>query len=363
MAYRVGTIKYRRVAGSWEVGLQEQTFRPVERLDLGKEMGRRAAIGLIAAVVLTTALLAQTKPPTDPAAIENIHRLILTDGSYQQVRRWEIKGDRVRFISTERNGAWEELPVVMVDWAATEKFAHGLTEAGREETAASDDARAVDAEEAAEKAEMTSRTPQVAPRLNLPDRDGVWVLDYFRDKPELVTLEQNSGDMNQPTGHNVQRGQINPAPRRAEIRLDRMGSKIHLHENQPVFYVSLTGGDDTAGPDAMSVATNNAKPGGPVSSPKSQYAIVEVDPRRDYRVITNLTLNHVGQQSENVTETTTAVLPGGHWMKVVPKQKLTVGQYALMEVLGPREINVSVWDFAIEPQSGDNANSILPIER
>ena len=34
----------------------------------------------------------------------------------------------------------------------------------------------------------------------------------------------------------------------------------------------------------------------------------------------------------------------------------------LMEVLGPREINVSVWDFAIEPQSGDNANSILPIE-
>jgi hypothetical protein len=113
----------------------------------------------------------------------------------------------------------------------------------------------------------------------------------------------------------------------------------------------------------MSVATNNAKPGGAVSSPKSQYAIVEVDPRRDYRVITNLTLNHVGQQSENVTETTTAVLPGGHWMKVVPKQKLTVGQYALMEVLGPREINVSVWDFAIEPQSGDNANSILPIER
>jgi hypothetical protein len=40
-----------------------------------------------------------------------------------------------------------------------------------------------------------------------------------------------------------------------------------------------------------------------------------------------------------------------------------VGQYALMEVLGPREINVSVWDFAIEPQSGDNANAILPIDR
>ncbi|HEX4581907.1 MAG TPA: hypothetical protein VH139_07585 [Acidobacteriaceae bacterium] len=327
-------------------------------------MARRKASGLLGAMVLTVALFAQTKPPTDAATIASIHRLILTDGSYQPVRQWEIKGDRVRFISTERNGVWEELPVSLVDWAATDKFAHGHTEAGREESAASADARAVDAEAAAEKAEINSRTPQVAPRLNLPDRDGVWVLDYFQNQPELVTLEQNGGDMNQPTGHNVQRGQINPLPnRKLEVRLDGMGSKIHLHENQPVFYVSLTGGDDTARPDAMSVATSNTKVPGAVSSPHSQYAIVEVDPRRDYRVITNVALSQLGQQSENVTQTTTAVLPGGHWMKVVPKQKLTVGQYALMEILGPREANLSVWDFAIEPQSGDNRNAILPIDR
>jgi hypothetical protein len=315
-------------------------------------------------VVLTAASFAQTKPPTDPAAIANIHRLVLTDGSYQQVRRWEVKGDRVRFISTERNGAWEELPVSLVDWAATETFAHAHTETGREETAASDDARAVDAEEAAEKAEITSRTPQVLPRLNLPNRDGVWVLDYFQNRPELVTLEQDSGDVNQQTGHNVQRGQINPLPnRKVEVRLDGEGSKVHLHENQPVFYVSVSGGDDSAGPDALTVSTPDTKVPGAVSSPKSQYAIVAVDPRRDYRVITNLTLSQLGHQSENVTQTTTSVLPGGHWMKVAPSQKLTVGQYALMEILGPRQANLSVWDFAIDPQSGDNRNTILPIDR
>ena len=325
-------------------------------------MGRRLTIGLVVAV-LTATLFAQTKPPTDAATVASIHRLILTDGSYQQVRRWEIKGNRVRYISAERNGTWEELPVSMVDWAATEKFAHGLTEQGREETAASDDARAVDAEEAAEKAEMTSRTPPVAPRLNLPDRDGVWVLDYFRDKPELVTLEQDSGNINQRTGHNVQRAPINPVPKKVEVRLDGGGSKVHLHENEPAFYVSLTGGDDTAGADALSVATNDSKATGAVSSPKSQYVIVEVDPRRDYRVITNVTLGQVGHQSENVTETTTTVMPGGHWMKVVPKQKLTVGQYALMELLSPREANIAVWDFAVDPQSGDNLNTIVPIER
>src|SRR5690349_19776224 len=109
--------------------------------------------GLIAAMVLIAlAALAQTKPPTDPAVVATIHRLILTDGSYQQVRRWEIKGDRVRFISAERNGAWEELPGTLVDWAATEKFAHAHTQQGEQEAETSADARAIDAEAAAEKA-------------------------------------------------------------------------------------------------------------------------------------------------------------------------------------------------------------------
>jgi hypothetical protein len=328
------------------------------------------ALPSIAVLVLLTAspgLRAQIKTaaPTDPAEIANIHRLVLTDGSYQQVRRWEIKADRVRFISAERNGVWEELPVSLVDWAATEKFAHAHTDAGREETEASDDARAVDAEAAAEKAEITSRTPQVAPRLNLPNSDGVWVLDYFQNQPELVRLLQDSGNVNQRSGHNVERGQINPPPnRKAEVRLDGEGSKIHLHENQPVFYVSLTGGDDSAGPDAITVSAPEVKvKRDAVSSPQSQYAIVELDSRRGYRVITNVTLNELGRQGENVTLTTTTVLPGRHWMKVVPKQKLTVGQYALMELIGPREANLSVWDFAIDPQSGDNLNAILPIFR
>lgn len=311
-------------------------------------------------------VVAQTKPPSDPAMIASIHRLILTDGSYQQVRRWEIKGDRVRFISAERNGAWEELPVILVDWAATEKFAFAHTAQGEKDAEASADARAIDAEAAAEKAEMSSRTPAVLPRLHLPDRDGVWVLDYFQNQPELVTLEQNSGDVNQQTGHNVQRGQINPPPsRKVEIRLDGGGSKVHLHSNDPVFYVSLTGGDDTAGADAMTVSAPQTKARGEaVSSPKSQYVIVEVDPRRNYRVISNTTISDLGRvsQSATVTATTTTVLPGGHWMKVAPTQKLTIGQYALMEILDPHNANLAVWDFAIEPQAGDNLNAILPMQ-
>ncbi|MGI8770373.1 MAG: hypothetical protein ACR2JE_02950 [Acidobacteriaceae bacterium] len=312
-------------------------------------------------------LQGQTGPPTQPAVLASIHRLILTDGSDQEVRRFEIQGAKVRYISAERGGAWEELPVNLVDWKATEKYAREHTPGAQpSDEPAQDSAAAIDKEAQAERAEMNARTPEITPGLRLPSLDGVWALDYFRDRPELVTLQQNSGNMNQQTGHNVLRATLNPlGGTKQQVRLDGPRSKVRLHENDPALYISLTGGDEEAGPDAINVDTQGAKAPGVVSSPKSQYIIVRAESKRDYRVVGTVRMDALGRmsQSQDVVQTTSTILPGGHWMKVVPKEPLLIEEYALIEVLGSREINLSVWDFAVDPQAPENPNAILPLER
>src|ERR1700722_14065829 len=76
-------------------------------------MPRRPHPAILALLALLLAL---------PAHAQDLsRRLILKDGSYQLVTQYEVKGDRVRYMSAERD-EWEEIPSALVDWPATEKY-------------------------------------------------------------------------------------------------------------------------------------------------------------------------------------------------------------------------------------------------
>src|SRR5437867_5072008 len=68
-----------------------------------------------------------TRPGEAPRALQEarpaqeqpkVRRLILKDGSYESISKYEIRGDRVRYLSSERH-EWEDVPSSLVDWPAT----------------------------------------------------------------------------------------------------------------------------------------------------------------------------------------------------------------------------------------------------
>jgi len=313
----------------------------------------------------------QTPMPLKPdlPGLATNHRLILKDGSFQMVRKYEIVGDRVRYISVERGGDWEELPVDLVDWVATRKYErdHANQPEG-EASPAMKEAAEIDKEEAAARDEQKARRPEVLKGLELPDEDGVFVVDTYEGTPELVEMLPVDLALNAKNKHGL--GTLNPlAGAKASLELEGPHAKVHLHVNDPAFYVSLNARDDAeqVTSHALTVDTNGArevkgrKRG--AHSPTSGFAIVRADERKAVRIVGAIHLSIAGEvtQDEDVIPTKVEVLPGKHWLKLTPRKPLLIGEYALVEILSASDINQSVWDFQVNPRTGDNPGSLGPI--
>jgi hypothetical protein len=299
------------------------------------------------------------------------HRLILKDGTYQVVRKYEIVGDRVRYISLERGGEWEELPEALVDWDATRKWErdHAAT-AAEDASPAMKEAADIDKEEAAERAESASRMPEVAKGLELPDEDSVFVLDTFQGTPELVELLPNELGIDAKTHHGL--STLNPlAGQRASIEIPGAHAKVHLHVNDPSIYLSLdvTDNAEKVLSHALTVNTSgvkevsNGKHG--AHSDKSGFAIVRLDERKAVRIVGAIHISSTGTitQNEDVIPAKVDLLPGKHWLKLTPVKPLLIGEYALVEILSSSDISQAVWDFRVDPQTGDNPGSLGPIQK
>jgi hypothetical protein len=207
----------------------------------------------------------------------------------------------------------------------------------------------------------------VAEGLELPDEDGVFVLDTFEGTPELVELISSELSMNAKSRKGV--AVLNPlATQKASLELQGAHAKVHLHVNDPVIFLSL-GVEDMTEPVLTHPITVNTRGAEAVNgkhgahSPQSGFVIVRVDERQAVRVVGAIKVGATGNvtQDEDTIPTKVETMPGKHWLRVTPQQKLTFGEYALVEIISPSDINESVWDFRVDPRTGDNPKSIGPI--
>ena len=331
------------------------------------------ATTLLLALATTPALYSQhtTALQPDATAPHRIH-LILKDGNYQIVMSYKIVGNVVRYVSAERAGAEEEIPLSLVDLDATKRWEKQHAQPGPIDPNNPQPAPpAIDPELLKEEAARAALTPEVAKDLRLPEEDSTLALDTFRGTPELVPLAQTDSDLNRNTGHNLLKAAVNPlAAAHPVVTLKGEGSPIQLHVKDPVLYLRI--GDETVGSTAgapLTVDTHGATshmqndPSG--GSPTSRYVIVRADVRKGIRVIASIRipLLGTGQHQEDVVETTTQLLPGGHWLKITPKEPLDFGEFALMEVISDKAINLGVWDFGVHPVSPENRDIIKPEPR
>lgn len=279
------------------------------------------------------------------AAQQRAKRLILKDGSFQTATRWEVQGDRVHYLSAERYD-WEDIPESLIDWPATNKYNSQLDQPDT-------NVKAVTEEDAKERAAEEAATPAVAPGLRLPEAGGVFLLDQFNGQAQLDELVQSGSDINAQRAKNILRATINPiATAKQSIEVKGTHAKVQSHVKLPTLYVNVDQGDQS---------DSGARNRRDLDQSADRYRIVQMEVKKDVRVVGNVNVSMIGRTSEkqNIVPSRAETLSGG-WVKITPTQPLAPGEYAVVEMLGEKQMNLYVWDFGVNPAAPANPTAWKP---
>ncbi len=273
--------------------------------------------------------------PVSLQAQQRTKRIILKDGSYQAVVKYEVQGERVHYLSAERY-EWEDIPSSLVDWEATKKYEADLS-SGKLATTLVETP-----EEQQEREKEEANSPEVSAGLRLPGSGGVFLLDQRQGKPELAEILQNGSEVKKGSGKNAIRAAINPmAGSQQTLQIQGLHAQIQSHVARPTIYVDIDEGP-----------LNDVPLG-------DRFRIVRAELKNGMRVLGSLKISASGKMSERsvVVPAKVESLGIGEWIKVTPAGDLASGEYAVVEMLGTDEMNLYVWDFGVNPAAPPNPNS------
>jgi hypothetical protein len=264
-------------------------------------------------------------------------RLVLKDGGYQSVAKYELQGDRVHYLSAERY-EWEDIPSSLIDWDATKKYNEELA-AGKLRTHI---VETPEEKEVREKEEANS--PEIAPGVNLPGTGGVFLFDQFQGKPELAEIVQNGSEPSKDAKKSVLRSAINPlSANKQALLIKGEHAQVQSHSARPVIYIDIDEGQIN-------------------SALGDRFKLIRVMEKQDNRLVGNVKVSVSGKisQQANFVPVRIEKLGTGEWIKLDPAQDLSPGEYAVVEMLTPEEMNLYVWDFGVNPKAPANPNTVQP---
>jgi len=251
-----------------------------------------------------------------------VRRLILTDGTYQMAVEWQKVGDRVKYFSAER-GEWEEIPLALVDWKATEEW---NAERSKKDT---EELKQVTAEEITARKEEMLNTPLVAPDLRLPAEGGIFLLEEAAGKPLLHKVEGTKIQVDDNVGKNMLKRSVIPVASQTQtIELKGAAAKLRLHTPAPSIFVDIENDQGTI--------------------PAENFRIVRLDRKRDARVVARNKIAVTGEQNTTERYLHSRVEKfSGDWWKLIPLEDLAPGEYAIVISNGTEDATV-VYDFGVD---------------
>ncbi|HMD31900.1 MAG TPA: hypothetical protein VKG84_08310 [Candidatus Acidoferrales bacterium] len=254
-----------------------------------------------------------------PVPLPQGTRVFLKDGNFLLVREYKIQGDRVRYWSVERS-SWEEIPKEIVDWEATHK---GEAEDAAQKKQIDEKLQEIRQHERANSLDVDASV-EVAPNVYLPDEAGFYVVA----NGTVATLSQDLADSTMSKRRLLVQilSPIPIVPTKHNVDLKEAHAKLRLHDSRPEFYFRTADKREPA------------------------VALLRVQIRGNSRHIVEINTVAISGQSytkENQILLERWVVALGTYRYTVA-QKLEAGEYAFIENLPDKGMELYVWDFGVD---------------
>ncbi|MEJ2008552.1 MAG: hypothetical protein P8Z30_10430, partial [Acidobacteriota bacterium] len=250
-----------------------------------------------------------------PSPLKATIKLYLKDGSYQNVKSYQVIGDRVRYYSEDR-GDWEEIPKSLVDFAATKR--------AEEEKKVQQSKQLKSAEELQNQRFETPTYSgyQIKPGVRLPGESGVYAYDGSR----VIQLIQDSSKV-VTDKKRIALIMVMPGPllkKQALVVLPGAKAAVRITVAQPAFYIQ---GSDNWAEHAQLL---------PLVQKKHERVVEKVQ--------SGIGLGKSGELRKDLPLERKRLAAGVYELR--PVQPLESGEYALGELISDK-LNIDVWDFGI----------------